>query len=173
MLTLLPMASGGAIAEQLLGGARERLHDAVLVDDDHGVGNGVEDRLQVRLADLQFALAVGRLQAAALQPHAEPRHGDADEAEGDDVDEAEAVASAAPPEAAIASDEADDGGGNPRAEAAEAAGHQNRRNEQDQLQVAVQRRIQQQADDDRQRHGGGGDRIVARRPRAQHADDTV
>jgi hypothetical protein len=42
------------------------LHDAPLVDDDHGVRHGVEDRLQMGLAPERGARAGGRAQAIAL-----------------------------------------------------------------------------------------------------------
>src|SRR4051812_18744023 len=37
-------------AEQALGGGAEELHDALAVDDDHGIGNGLEDRTEVAFA---------------------------------------------------------------------------------------------------------------------------
>ena len=50
MLTFCPDRLGRRIAEQPLGGAREGLDDARLVDDDHRVGHGVEDRAKMRFA---------------------------------------------------------------------------------------------------------------------------
>jgi len=40
----------GAIAEQPLRRRPEGLHPAAAVDDDHGLGDAVEDRLQMRRA---------------------------------------------------------------------------------------------------------------------------
>jgi len=41
------------VAELPLGRAAEELHDAAAIDDDHGVGNGVEDRAEMALAGPQ------------------------------------------------------------------------------------------------------------------------
>ena len=43
-----------AVSEQPLRGNTERLHDPALVDHDHGVGNGFQDRLEVRFARSQI-----------------------------------------------------------------------------------------------------------------------
>ncbi|MGY2933383.1 hypothetical protein ACVWZ6_002985 [Bradyrhizobium sp. GM6.1] len=43
-------------AEQALGRRAEELDDAVAVDDDHCIGNGLEDRLEVSLAGAQCLL---------------------------------------------------------------------------------------------------------------------
>ena len=50
MLTFFPITSSAMIAKQACGGGAERLHDPADIDHDHGVRNGVEDRLDMRLA---------------------------------------------------------------------------------------------------------------------------
>ena len=72
---------GSLVAEQPLGGAAERLHDAALVDDDHGFRHGVENRLQMGLARQCVARHYARAPAAAMQQLANPGHADADHAE--------------------------------------------------------------------------------------------
>ena len=54
MLTFLPTTSASRIAEQPLRGGAERLDGPLLVDDDGRVGNGVEDRAEMRLARPQI-----------------------------------------------------------------------------------------------------------------------
>ena len=68
----------GGVAEQPLRRRAERVHDAALVDDHHGVGDGVENRLKVGRAGERFLGARGGAQPAALQLLAPPRHADAD-----------------------------------------------------------------------------------------------
>ena len=46
----------GSISEQVRGRGAKRSYEAVLVDDDHRLRHGVEDRTQMRLARRQFRL---------------------------------------------------------------------------------------------------------------------
>ena len=87
ILTFLPDRLGGGIAEQPLGRGAERLDDAALVDDDHGVRDGVEDRLQMRLARQRVARHEVRAPAAAVQQFAAPGHADGDDREVGAVDD--------------------------------------------------------------------------------------
>ncbi len=50
MLTFWPIASCSSIAKLPFGGTAEELHDAVAIDDDHGIGNGLQNRVQMALA---------------------------------------------------------------------------------------------------------------------------
>ena len=86
-LDVLSDGLGGAAAEQPLGGAAERLHDAALVDDDHGFRHGVENRLQMRLARQRVARHEIRAPAAAVQQLAAPGHADADDGECGAIDQ--------------------------------------------------------------------------------------
>jgi hypothetical protein len=70
----------GAVAGQPLRRGAERLHDAGLVDHDHGVGNRVEDRLQV-LGACRGATAFPQ-QALAEPGHADPEHAEGKGAAG-------------------------------------------------------------------------------------------
>ena len=64
---------GRGVAEQPLGRRAERTHDAVLVDDDHRVGDGVEDRLQMGLAR-RAGRGCGRRPRARLRRSRSPNH---------------------------------------------------------------------------------------------------
>ena len=61
-----------AVAEQPLGRRAERLHDPALVDDDHRVGHGVEDRLEMGLARRGVPGALQRLKPTRSEPLAKP-----------------------------------------------------------------------------------------------------
>ncbi len=69
---LRPTTSERRVAEEALGGARKRIDDAVIVDDDHRIGDGVENELEVRLARQKAAVALRLRAAGALQLRAEP-----------------------------------------------------------------------------------------------------
>ena len=60
------------IAEQPFRGRAERLNGAALVDDDHGFGNGVENRLHMRLARARLRGARQRRHSSAVQQFAPP-----------------------------------------------------------------------------------------------------
>src|SRR5512143_3701978 len=84
---VLPERFGHAVAEQPLGGAAERLHSAVLVDDDHCFRHSVENRLQMRLARKGVARHCNRAPTAAMEQFAAPRDSNADAGEGGTEDE--------------------------------------------------------------------------------------
>ena len=75
-LDVLADGVGGAVAEQPFGRAAERLHDAALVDDDHGFRHGVENRLQMRLARQRVARHHFGAQSVAMQQPAHPGNAD-------------------------------------------------------------------------------------------------
>jgi hypothetical protein len=59
------------------------MHQSAFVDDHHGVGNGIEDRLDMRLA-VQCRLRVFLYSHSRVaQPLAEPGNADAQQREGD------------------------------------------------------------------------------------------
>ena len=59
-----------AIAEQPLGGGAERLHDAAVIDHDHGIGNAVEDGTQLGLTRAKCRL--GTLGGGDIARHLRP-----------------------------------------------------------------------------------------------------
>ena len=81
----LPITSCGRVAEQALRGRAERLHHAVLVDHDHRVGNGVQNRPEVRLAREHVVCAGARPQPGALQMLAEQGYADPNHRKGGSV----------------------------------------------------------------------------------------
>ena len=72
MLTFWPQTSAGGVAEQPLGRGAEGLDDAALVDHDHRVGHGVEDRAQQRLPFLEAGLGALRIGDVGMQDGAPP-----------------------------------------------------------------------------------------------------
>ena len=66
----------GSVAEQPLCRGAERLHDAALVDHDHGVRHGIEDGLHMRLARRGAFRALRCLQPARAQTLAKPGNAD-------------------------------------------------------------------------------------------------
>ena len=86
-LDVLAEHFGRAVAEQTLRRRAEGLHDAALVDHDHGVGNGVENELHVGFARQRFLRACRRRAARTTQQFAAPRRADADQHEDESVDD--------------------------------------------------------------------------------------
>ena len=69
------------VAEQSFGGGTERLHDSTLVDDHHGIGYRVENRLDVGLACQRLLIAGGEAEPAAMELLSAPRHARSDRGE--------------------------------------------------------------------------------------------
>ena len=76
----------GAVAEKALRCGAERLNGAPLVDDDHRVGNGIEDGFDVGLARQCRLGARRRIETRAAQQLATPRGADADGGEDEGID---------------------------------------------------------------------------------------
>jgi hypothetical protein len=74
------------VAEQSLGCGAERAHDAALVDNDHGIRNRVEDRLQLCFAGEELSLLHCGAQAGAVQLLATPGDANAHDGEGGGAD---------------------------------------------------------------------------------------
>ena len=71
-LDVLPDDFSAPITKQPLGRGTERLHDAAVVDHDHGVRNGVENRMQMRLARVRRIGVGGRQLPGAAQQFTAP-----------------------------------------------------------------------------------------------------
>ena len=85
----LPITSLARIAEQALPPRPEGLHDPALVDDDHGVRHGVEDRAAgaPRATSASCVLAVAWKRDFAATDFPDPCHAGADGAKGYGVHE--------------------------------------------------------------------------------------
>ena len=95
MLTFRPITSAAVQPNCRSAAAAEGLHDPALVDDDHGVGHGVQDRLQVGLARGQVGDGGGRV-ARALRRMRRPASPTAD-ADQDEQRRAEQSSADRPP----------------------------------------------------------------------------
>ena len=84
-LHVLAERLGRRVAEEPLRRARERLHRAGLVDDDHGLRDGVEDRAEMRFAGARIRGGARRVGPHAMQPFAAAGDRRADHREGDEV----------------------------------------------------------------------------------------
>ena len=82
-----PSISVAVITEQPLGGRAERLNDPALVDHDHRIRHGIQDRLQMGLPPESVARACGGPPTVAVQLLSAPRSAGADEAECHAVDD--------------------------------------------------------------------------------------
>jgi hypothetical protein len=71
-LDVLAEHFGRAVAEQALGRDAEGLHDAALIDHDHGVRNGVENKLHVGFARERRLRTDRRRDARAAEQFAAP-----------------------------------------------------------------------------------------------------
>ena len=86
-LDVLPDDLGRLVSEQALGSGAERLHDPALVDHDHRIRHGVEDRCEVGLAGKRLAPTGRRANSIALQLLAAPGDAGSDQHEGNGVDD--------------------------------------------------------------------------------------
>jgi hypothetical protein len=86
-LTFLPTISAAAVAEQPLRRRAEGLHDAALIDHDHGVLNGVENELHVSFARERSLRACRGIGTRTAQQFAAPRCADPDQHEDKHVDD--------------------------------------------------------------------------------------
>src|SRR6185437_4174494 len=78
-LDVLAQRLGALVSEQPFGGAAERLHDAVFIDDDHRLRNGVKNRLKMGLARERVAGHEGCAPSAPVENFAAPGNANADE----------------------------------------------------------------------------------------------
>ena len=76
---ILPNHLLGGPAEQALRGVAEIAHQPAFIDDNHRVGNRLEDRAQMCLAPRQILVHFGSAIASALEPFAADRHRAADD----------------------------------------------------------------------------------------------
>src|SRR5262249_10552274 len=78
---------GRAVAEQPLSRRADGLHDAALVDHDHGVRNGVENELHVSFARERLLRACRGVGTRTAQQFAAPRSADPDQHEDESVND--------------------------------------------------------------------------------------
>ena len=154
-----PGRLGGADAEQAFGGAAEGLNDAEFVDHDHRVRNGIEDRLQMRLARTRVAGHQVGAAAAAVQQLAAPGHAHADEGERQPVGH-EGLDQRFLGEHEIGGDDAQDGRQQAWTEAADRGRDQNRRHEIEKNRVLRHKRRQQCPHRQRQHHRDRSDSVT-------------
>ncbi len=125
-----PEHLAGGIAEQALGCGAERLDETLFIDDDHRVGNGVEDRFEVCLPGERIRFAGEGTQATALQLLANPRNANADQRKDDIVKDLRGPKHRVWLEGEKHDPGAERGGKEPRTQPADAGRDQDRRDEE-------------------------------------------
>ena len=150
------------VTKQPLGRAAERLHDAAVVDDDHSLGHGVENRLQMRLARESLSRHQDGAPASAVQQLAAPGHPDADHGECETVHHGQGRNGRCASEHEIGGDDTECGRQQAGSETAHSGRYQDGRHEIKEQRVVMEDRHQQGAYRQRQDDGG------RRQPVAQH-----
>ena len=117
-------------AEQPLGRRAERMDDSVLVDHDHRVGHGIEDRREVGRACVSVVRADRGLHPIALQLLSAPGHACADQDECNGVDDFGNRKVRKVRDHEEAEDGAEAGGQQARSQPAESGSDQNRGDEE-------------------------------------------
>jgi hypothetical protein len=149
--------------------AGEGLHDPALVDDDHGVRHGVQDRLQVGFARLQVADDPADGLGMAQQPFAEQarRHGDRYEHGG--ADRHVRIPQVPEPDDEHARDEGEATGEHRGSQSADGGARDEGGHEEQEDRIVLEDRSQQ--DMQQHAHGRGGDRDAVADRRAAPRDE--
>ncbi len=142
----------GAIAEQPLRRRAERLHSAAVVNDDHGIRDGVENRFDMGFPGERLLGACRRRKTRTTQQIAAPRRAAADQREYESIDNVGAHQCAIIGDEKQADQQAKNSGEGARAPSAEGRRDQNRRNEEQVRRGSFEHRLQCDANDQRQRN---------------------
>ena len=150
----------GLQPEQAFGRRTEGLHDAVLVDDDHGVGYAVENRLQMGLAG-EGLFGIRRSRGTEAGQHgAAPGHADANQREGRGVDEIRSRQRAIILDEKQPDRDAENGRAQTRPPAAKRRGDQNSRHEKQKRGFAAQHRSKRELDGETRGDRRDGDTVA-------------
>ena len=141
-LDIRPDDFGRGKAEQPLGRRAERMDDSSLVDHDHRVGHGIEDRREVSRACVSVVRADRRLHTIALQLLSAPGHACPDQDECNGVDDFGNRKVRKGRDHEEAEDGAEGGGQQARSQAAETGSDQNRGDEEQIGRIPLQDRNQ-------------------------------